>query len=174
MWIFGYGSLIWRPGFTYEERKTASLYGYVRRFWQGSTDHRGVPDAPGRVLTLVEDDSSVLEGAAFRIDPKRQKSILEYLDHRESGGYTSQMVKIQVGILQISALTYIANSKNPNYLGHADDSYIAQQIARAKGPSGSNRDYVLELHRELTNMGITDPHVNTIATLLNCPEKANF
>ncbi|HJK98062.1 MAG TPA: gamma-glutamylcyclotransferase, partial [Polyangiaceae bacterium LLY-WYZ-14_1] len=67
LWIFGYGSLVWRPAFAYVERRPARLRGFARRFWQGSTDHRGVPGAPERVVTLVEEPSLEVGGTAYRV-----------------------------------------------------------------------------------------------------------
>ena len=67
LWLFGYGSLIWRPASPFVERRPASARGYARRFWQGSTDHRGVPEAPGRVVTLLPSAGDRCEGVAYRV-----------------------------------------------------------------------------------------------------------
>ena len=67
LWIFGYGSLVWRPDIPHDERRPAWIRGFARRFWQGSTDHRGVPEAPGRVVTLVRDEAARCWGAAYRV-----------------------------------------------------------------------------------------------------------
>jgi len=67
LWIFGYGSLVWRPSFPHRERRPAILSGFARRFWQGSTDHRGVPGAPGRVVTLVAEAGAECWGMVYAV-----------------------------------------------------------------------------------------------------------
>ena len=83
LWLFGYGSLIFKADFPFLERHPASIAGWSRRFWQGSHDHRGTPDAPGRVVTLVEDPGAVCHGRAYRVS----SDTLAHLDHREKNGY---------------------------------------------------------------------------------------
>src|SRR6185295_1207277 len=87
LWLFAYGSLIWRPGFQYAERTRGHVRGWSRRFWQGSTDHRGLPGAPGRVLTVTPDAAATCWGVAYRLEPGRRDAILRELDRREQGGY---------------------------------------------------------------------------------------
>ena len=86
-WVFGYGSLIWRAEFPFAEREPASIRGWKRRFWQGSTDHRGIPGAPGRVVTLLPDQQSRCWGMAYRLDETSRERVMEQLDVRERGGY---------------------------------------------------------------------------------------
>ena len=69
IWLFGYGSLIWKADFDYLERRPAAITGWARRFWQGSHDHRGTPEAPGRVATLIRAEGAVCHGMAYRITP---------------------------------------------------------------------------------------------------------
>ena len=78
-WIFGYGSLMWHPGFEFSENRPAAITGWMRRFWQGSTNHRGVPGAPGRVVTLMPDESAVCRGMAYRVDSKAYRTAVETL-----------------------------------------------------------------------------------------------
>ena len=82
-WIFGYGSLLWRPGFRFAERQPAVLRGWMRRFWQASPDHRGAPEAPGRVVTLRRAADSSCWGMAFRVAGPDRADVLAALDHRE-------------------------------------------------------------------------------------------
>ncbi|MGI9325025.1 MAG: gamma-glutamylcyclotransferase [Pseudomonadales bacterium] len=162
VWLFGYGSLIWRPEFSYLEARPARLQGYARRFWQGSHDHRGLPDAPGRVVTLVADPGSHCEGMAYRIDADTADSVLTALDYREKNGY--QRLQLSLRLLdrhqqEVSALVYLATPENFAFLGPAPTAQIAGQIHRSCGPSGHNRDYLFDLARVLRDLSICDPHV---------------
>jgi cation transport regulator ChaC len=166
-WIFGYGSLIWRPDFPHVEARDGWIEGWTRRFWQGSTDHRGVPEAPGRVVTLVREPGARCWGRAFRIDPAVRGETLARLDHRERGGFERDEVVVHApagrGRIALRALVYVATAANPNYLGPASLEEIAQQVAGARGPSGPNREYVLELARALRAMRARDDHVFDLA-----------
>ncbi|MEE2786905.1 MAG: gamma-glutamylcyclotransferase [Myxococcota bacterium] len=162
-WIFGYGSLIWRPGFEWTTRHRAHVIGWTRRFWQGSPDHRGTPEHPGRVVTLVPDITSMVHGVAFRVEPKQWTSVVDYLDVRESGGYTRLTVEVNLANgSTANALTYVAHPDNPNYLGADDPLVMAEHIARSVGPSGENLDYLVNLWTALKHWDIDDPHVDVL------------
>ena len=169
LWIFGYGSLVWRPSFPFETRRSAHLLGWARRFWQGSTDHRGLPDAPGRVVTLIAAPGERCDGLAYRVGPELVAQVLDELDHRERGGYERLRVTLHFDGSTppvTDALVYRATSGNPNYLGPAALPEIARQVREASGPSGPNVDYVLRLARSLRELGATDPHVFALEALL--------
>jgi cation transport regulator ChaC len=175
-WLFAYGSLIWRPGFEFAERARGFVRGWSRRFWQGSTDHRGLPGAPGRVLTLAEDDAAVCWGVAYRLEPALRDATLRQLDLREQGGYERRLVEFHCCDGERAgswpALVYVAAPDNPDYLGPAELEEIARQVKRAVGPSGTNLQYVLELHAVLRKLGIDDPHIAELASLLLRPSAA--
>jgi cation transport regulator ChaC len=168
LWIFGYGSLLWRAEFPWLERRPAALYGFARRFWQGSTDHRGAPGAPGRVVTLVPDVAECCLGAAYRVDPAHAERVLDELDHRERGGYERLDVTLETDRdgAWIEGLTYVATPRNRNYLGPAPLAEIAAQVRRSHGPSGANREYVLRLAACLRAMDQEDAHVFELEALL--------
>jgi cation transport protein ChaC len=171
VWIFGYGSLLFRPDFPFDRREIVTLDGWERRFWQGSTDHRGVPEAPGRVVTLVARRSASCRGIAFRVTRGEEQRVLAYLDHRERGGYTRTEVTLtrHGARLEEAAITYIAHEGNPCWLGDAPLEAIARQVRHAVGPSGRNLDYVLSLERVLGESGIHDAHVSELAAQLREP-----
>jgi len=115
LWIFGYGSLLWRPAFPFAERSGCWISGFVRRFWQGSTDHRGVPGAPGRVVTLDADTDACCFGAAYRIGERDADEVLRNLDHRERGGYERLRLPLTFTDGRVAdGLVYVATPANPN------------------------------------------------------------
>lgn len=167
LWIFGYGSLVWRPAFPFVERLPATLPGFERRFWQGSTDHRGVPGAPGRVATLIERPEGACAGVVFRVAEGEADQVLAKLDHRERGGYQQRFIPVRTETQRaVQALVYFAGPTNPNWLGEAPVAAIAEQVQNATGPSGPNVEYVVELCHALRALGATDPHCFAIEAAL--------
>ncbi|MET0983044.1 MAG: gamma-glutamylcyclotransferase [Telluria sp.] len=156
VWLFGYGSLIFKADFPYIERRPAAIRGWSRRFWQGSHDHRGTETAPGRVVTLVPDADALCHGMAYLVTPEE----FAHLDHREKNGY----LRLATDIVfddgsSAEGLVYIATHENEAFLGPASELDIARQIATAHGPSGPNSEYLLELAKALRELGKPDAHV---------------
>ena len=173
VWIFGYGSLIWRPAMAYAARRAGRIDGWMRRFWQASTDHRGTLEAPGRVLTLVEHAGAVW-GAAYAIDRAGWPEIEAALEIREQQGYARLTVDIGLAageragdiVETVRGLLYLATPANPYFIGPEPLAATAEIVRRSRGPSGHNVDYVLELERALAAMGAADPEVSALAELL--------
>ncbi|KAJ8654403.1 hypothetical protein O0I10_009973 [Lichtheimia ornata] len=165
IWVFGYGSLIWKPPIHYESKVIGYIKNYVRRFWQHSEDHRGTPEKPGRVVTLIPVDEwktiedvhghdDVTWGVAFKIPSSDAEATRAYLDHREKNGYTVHTVDIysaeddQKPAVK-DALVYIATTDNEAYVGPAPLEQIAKQVYETYGPSGWNAEYLLNLAEAL-------------------------
>src|SRR5690554_7751095 len=163
VWLFGYGSLIYKDDFDYLERKPPRIDHWVRRFWQGSHDHRGTPEAPGRVATLIEQPGARCKGMAYRVSP----NVFEYLDVREKNGYLrfSTTMTFDDGS-HAEGLVYIATEDNEAFLGEAPEADIAAQIAAAAGPSGPNSEYLLRLAESLRALGDDCVHTFAIETHL--------
>lgn len=153
LWVFGYGSLIWRPEGAFTEAREGWVEGWSRRFWQGSPDHRGTPADPGRVVTLVP--GGRVWGRAYRVS----EDLLGPLDHREKAGYLREIVHVA----GIEAVVYRAAEGNPSWLGPAPVEEMVEQIRRCRGPSGSNLEYLLRLDEALGQAGVEDPHVSRLA-----------
>ncbi|GAW18175.1 hypothetical protein ANO14919_076490 [Xylariales sp. No.14919] len=181
-WIFGYGSLIWKPPPHYDRRIAGWVTGYVRRFWQASQDHRGTPTAPGRVVTLIErsfwaaladaHDSAPEKvwGTAYRIKAQHVTEVANYLDIREINGYTIHYTPFHPadGSAPIRTLVYIGTPDNDQFVGPQDPQALAEHIQRSEGPSGLNRDYLLELEKALNELSSEsgDVHVTDLSDRL--------
>ena len=156
VWLFGYGSLIYLADFPFLESRPASIRDWSRRFWQGSHDHRGTIDNPGRVVTLIEDENVVCGGLAYLVEA----TVFKQLDEREKNGYMRVSAKMTFDDgTHATGLTYLATAENEAWLGEASELEIARHICAASGPSGSNADYLLDLAISLRELGLYDQHV---------------
>jgi cation transport regulator ChaC len=156
VWLFGYGSLIFKADFPFLERRPAFIAGWTRRFWQGSHDHRGTETAPGRVVTLAPDADAICHGMAYLVTPEE----FAHLDYREKNGYLRLATDIHFEDGSAAeGLVYIATHENAAWLGPASERDIARQIAASCGPSGPNSEYLLELAKALRELGKFDEHV---------------
>lgn len=146
VWLFGYGSLIWRPDVAFDARVPAILQGYERRFWQRSGDHRGTAEFMGRVVTLVPREGARVVGVAYRLsDPV---ATLARVDVREQQGYERRTLSVDaIGAAggALSAVVYVADQANPYFAGDEAMEATAAVIARARGPSGENLEYARSL-----------------------------
>lgn len=166
LWIFGYGSLVWRPAFAHVEARPAAVTGWTRRFWQWSTDHRGVPGAPGRVATVLPEPGAVCWGRAYAVAPQEQAAVLDGLDVREQQGYDRVTVSLRFDDGPgPQALMYVATAANPSFAGDTPLETIAEIVRTRRGPSGPNVEYLLRLAEALREIGADDPHVFALEAL---------
>lgn len=178
VWIFGYGSLCWYPGFEYAKCVTGYIRGYVRRFWQGNTTHRGTTEKPGRVATLIEQNDGITWGCAYKVIGA---TALDYLNQRECtlGGYVTKYTKFYPRVASdemelcgeaIPTLLYIATEANSLWLGDGPLPHIAKEIVESRGPSGHNVEYLLRLANfmrdELKGIMVADEHLFQLETLV--------
>ncbi|XP_041132485.1 glutathione-specific gamma-glutamylcyclotransferase 1 [Polyodon spathula] len=170
LWIFGYGSLVWKPDFKFSRSKIGYINGYSRKFWHGDTFHRGNREMPGRVVTLVEDNEACTWGVGYEVQGAQIEESLRYLNIRESslGGYVTELVEFypRGENESVLALVYIATSDNPIYLGPASSEEIAAQIAMSSGKTGHNIEYLVRLAEfmRLYCPEVEDDHLFSIET----------
>lgn len=153
-WVFGYGSLVWKPDLPFEQEFDGSITGFVRRFYQTSPDHRGTQELPGRVVTLVESehDHSVVFGKVYLVDRASRLATQAKLRHREKAGYEERVVQVTTPSGRvISASVFWAPDSNPHY-SHAPAEQIAREIATRQGPSGPNLEYFDRLWQAMHEM----------------------
>jgi cation transport protein ChaC len=159
LWVFGYGSLIWRPGFEAAERKRAALPGWRRSFCLRSIRYRGTPARPGLVLALDFAPHETCEGVAFRVPRAEAPAVRDYLHEREMGtrSYMEAWVPLRVeGVGQVRALSYAIDRTHPAYARLSLDEQ-ARIIAASIGPAGPNRDYLHNTAAHLRELGVHDP-----------------
>jgi len=171
VWIFAYGSLCWRPGFEYEEMVLGHVKGFVRKFWQGNTVHRGTVEKPGRVATLISESHGETYGCAFRISETNSKKTLRYLENREThlGGYDSKLTLFYPcdnSVKPVKVILYIALPGNVDWRGPGKLHDIADEVLQATGVCGSNIDYVTDLAAFLRSNNFKDEHLFELESVL--------
>lgn len=171
-WIFGYGSLMWNPGFAFAEARRAKLIGYHRAFCIYSIHYRGTQKQPGLVLGL--DRGGVCDGIAFRVTPEARDATLAYLRKRELiyGVYREALVPLDLAHARdedaprtVWALTYIAERAHPAYAGCLPLAREASLIRRSAGRGGTNLDYFLATLCHLRQLGIREPRLDRLLTM---------
>lgn len=157
LWVFGYASLIWQPGFDYEERGKARLAGYRRSLCVRSFVHRGTPERPGLVFGLDRGGSCV--GMAFRVKHENGEAVTAYLRARELVTNVYREVRLPVRLLdgrRVEALTFIVDRGHAQYAGRISVEHAAEVVARSHGRSGANVDYVRSSLKEIHALGLKD------------------
>ncbi len=166
-WVFGYGSLMWRPGFAYLESRQARLTGMHRSLCVYSWVHLGTREQPGLVLGL--DRGGACIGLGFRVSGKERQSVIEYLREREqvTNVYLERWRRIDFSDGgQVTALTYIVDRSHDQYAGKLSLSTQIDMIRNATGKSGANPDYVISTASRLSELGIRDSGLSAVSTRL--------
>ncbi len=167
LWVFGYGSLMWRPGFAYRERHLATLTGYHRSLCIFSHVHRGTPEMPGLVLGL--DRGGKCRGVAFGVDAADAEATLAYLREREqvTAVYLERRTRVRLDDGRIvPVVTYVADRGHSQYAGRLPVEDLLRHVNQGIGISGANPDYVRATHQQLIEMGVSDSILAGIATRL--------
>jgi cation transport protein ChaC len=169
LWVFGYGSLMWQPGFAYEERAPAGLIGAHRSLCVYSVHHRGTPELPGLVLGL--DQGGACRGVAFRINPSKKQATLHYLREREQVTDVYVEAFRPISLLdgshrEFDAVCYVVDRRHPQYAGMLSVEAQARLVRFASGKSGTNIDYVLNTIHHLEEVGIHDVELTALGALL--------
>ena len=169
LWVFAYGSLMWKPGFEYEERVLADLPGYVRRFCLDSITYRGTPEFPGLVLALDEEPGGACGGVAYRVAAARRSETHEYLRARElvTYSYLEKFLPIRIADgRERRALAYVMDRSHAQYHGGLTPDQQADVIARAVGPAGTNVEYLENTCAHLDDMGVNDVALRELRALV--------
>lgn len=170
LWVFGYGSLMWRPGFSFVERRPARLRGYHRALCILSHVHRGTPEHPGLVLGL--DRGGSCQGLAFRLAPQDVEAVVAYLREREqvTSVYLERRLRIELEDgRQVEALAYVVDRSHLQYAGQLPEGDLLRLVRQGVGISGRNQDYVRSTHEHLAGMGVTDPTLARLVGELDGP-----
>ncbi|MEM9228699.1 MAG: gamma-glutamylcyclotransferase [Pseudomonadota bacterium] len=168
-WVFAYGSLMWNPGFDFGTQVLARLEGYCRSFCMASVVYRGTPEAPGLVLALDKTDGAVCTGVGYQVAPESGVQTLAYLRERElvSSAYQEEVAPIKLADgREVQALCYVMDRSHEQYRGGLTEAEQAAVIARAAGPAGSNREYLMNTVVALHRLGLSDPELESLAAVV--------
>jgi cation transport protein ChaC len=170
LWIFGYGSLMWRPEFEFVEQVPARLIGEHRALCVYSFDHRGTPEKPGLVLGL--DRGGACRGVAFRVPAARRDDTVNYLRRREQTTHVYREVMRSVWLEndareRVAALAYVVDRGHVQYAGRLSLAEQLRYVRQGHGRSGNNRDYVLSTVKSIEAQGFRDPQLHQLALMLH-------
>lgn len=162
VWVFAYGSLMWNPGFAFDEARRAVLHGYHRRLCIWSTTYRGTPEQPGLVLGL--DRGGETAGVAYRAAGRHRRELLAYLFEREldDGVYAPRLLPVRTDTGDLKALAFLADRDQPLYAGALTFEETVAAVARGRGRRGTARDYLAGVIDHLAGFGIEEPHLRAI------------
>ena len=166
VWVFGYGSLMWRPGFEHIEGRTARLHGYHRALCVWSWHHRGSEAEPGLVFGLDLGGSCL--GTAYLVAEARRDEVLRYLYAREmvTPVYVPKVRRVRIEGESIPAVVFVLDRGHPQYAGKLQPGEVARVVAAARGASGANPEYVANAVRHFESVGITDRRLAQIHALI--------
>ncbi len=170
LWVFGYGSLMWRPGFSFVEQVPARLIGEHRALCVYSFVHRGTPEKPGLVLGL--DRGGACRGIAFRVAARDRAATIAYLRAREQVTSVYREVTRSVWLdhapqRRVSALVYVVDRGHVQYAGRLSLADQHRHVVQGHGQSGANRDYVLATVQAIEAEGFRDPQLHQLALMLH-------
>lgn len=170
VWVFGYGSLMWKPGFDHLAAVEARLHGYHRSLCVYSWVHRGTRECPGLVFGL--DRGGACKGFAFKVARDTEGDVLAYLDARElvTDVYERRRLAITIDNDRVPAWCYVVRRDHPQYAGRLPEAELLRIIEKGKGQSGHCRDYVLSTVSHLKGLGVNDAVLKSVADKLS--EKA--
>lgn len=169
LWIFGYGSLIWRPDFGYAERRAATVHGWHRALKMWSRVNRGTPECPGLVFGMLSGGSC--RGMVFRVDHSHARQVMVNLWQREMvlGVYDPRWLNCRTPQGAVRALAFTLSRKSPSHTGVLADEEYRRIFAQASGIYGTTRDYAEATHAELQRMGIHDRALSRLIALAREP-----
>ena len=166
LWIFGYGSLMWNPGFPFSEKKLATLPGYVRSFCMRSIHHRGTEENPGLVLALDAHEGAFCQGLAFRVREDTAEQTMAYLREREliSSAYLERVHTVHLeGGQSVPAVCYVVDTDHNQYCGNLPLSEQATIIEKSEGGRGPNSEYLFNTADHLGELGIEDSDLDWLS-----------
>lgn len=170
LWVFAYGSLMWRPGFPVAERHPALVHGWHRSFCLYSWRHRGTPERPGAVLGL--DRGGACRGIAYRVPDEATEETLAYLWDREMVNYVYRPRRLTArlaGGRTETALAFVVDPRSRQYCGRLPPDALAALIRQGEGQSGRALDYFLDLLAHLRALGIRDHGLEALRTVVAPP-----
>ncbi len=170
LWVFGYGSLIWQPGFEFVESIQARLDGHSRSFCMWSVHYRGTRQSPGLVLALESRPDASCRGLAFRVASSDRDAVLSFLREREltASAYREEWLTVELDDgRRVQAVCYVIDTDHDLYAGSLSHEKQAAIISRSKGDRGRNRDYLLRTCERLQSLGIQDSSLVKLAGIVN-------